>query len=69
MCKVKIGAEEQKASLVSGCWLDTKELPPTLILKKKKKKRPWVHKREKETKEQNGCLDTEEEVEMEEGGR
>lgn len=59
MCEVKMGADEQKAELVSGREFDTKDAS---------KSESWEAQRKKETKEQNGCLDTEEEEEGEEEG-
>lgn len=56
---MKIGADEQKAELVSGREFDTKDAS---------KRESWEAQRKKETKELNGCLDTEEEEEGEEEG-
>lgn len=50
MCEVKMGGDEQKAELVSGRGIDTKDVS---------KRESWEAQREKETKEQNGCLGTE----------
>lgn len=62
MYEVKTGAEEQKAELVSGREFDTKDAS------KKRKFGSTKKERKKETKEQNGCLDIEEEEEGEQRG-